>query len=612
MRNLGLLSASVAVAAILAGCGGGGGGSSKQVTRTVAGFVYVLGGTGSASPNAVILPTATAPAGFFAPTSGSVTLSVPDGTISRSPDSEIFNMALSNAVICSVRAKEGTDITVSGSGLNFQGDPRSFSTFSVDIGVKANTNTVLVLNTGTSTYTPGPAVSLFYTVNGVVPTNAVQQFVAGDVASSLAVVSLDASGVIVTTLDYTVTATNAGVVVSGSPGAGPFDLTPAGTAQAEGLVDITIDDNNANLQATINGNFTHGTPTTVSLTGTSNTVLWGTIAPAVANTTSNLTATVTNEFGVAMPGVAVTFTNAKAPANTWAASPGTNYTAVVSPTNASGQATATFNPPDAVNAPIPGNAAKGLSVATATAGSASGTFNITVLRPIGALTIVGPSRLDTGTTSSSVVSGPQTYELTGATDVDGDAATIPAGTATWSVLNAAFSATVGNTGNTQAGSVSNSSINPTTGVVTAGTVAGQATVSATIGSVTSNNVVTQVFGTPSKIILNPDTTASVIVGATGEYLFANVGDTTNATFSLQDASGHVTPSGEYSGYTSTFSIQALTGGSITPGGLNVNAFTVTCGNTDGTFSVAITGSWIGALGGSGSINLNRDIGQNAP
>jgi hypothetical protein len=313
-----------------------------------------------------------------------------------------------------------------------------------------------------------------------------------------------------------------------------------------------------------------------------------------------------------MPGIAVTFSNTKAPANTWAASPGTNYTAIVSPTNASGQATATFNPPDAVNAPIPGNAAKGLSVATATAGSASGTFNITVLRPIGALTIVGPSRLDTGTTSSNVVSGPQTYELTGATDVDGDAATIPAGTATWSVLNAAFSATVGNTGNTQAGSVSNSSINPTTGVVTAGTVAGQATVSATIGTVTSNNVVTQIFGTPSKIILSPDTVASVIAGATGEYLFANVGDTVNASFTLQDASGHVTPSGEYSGYTSNFSIQALTGGSITPGGLNVSAFTVTCGNTDGTFNVTVNGTWTGALGGSGSINLTRDIGQNAP
>ncbi len=85
-----------------------------------------------------------------------------------------------------------------------------------------------------------------------------------------------------------------------------------------------------------------------------------------------------------MPGIAVAFTNPKAPANTWTDSPGTNFTAIVSPTNASGQATATFNPPTAVNAPIPGNGAKGLSTVTATAGSATGTVDVTVLRPIGA------------------------------------------------------------------------------------------------------------------------------------------------------------------------------------------------------------------------------------
>jgi len=607
MRNLGLLTALVATGALIAGCGGGGGSSSKKVTRTVAGFVYVLGSTGTASPNAVIIPSAVAPAGFFAPTAGTVTLSVTDGVITRSPDSEIFNMTGaggSNAIICSVTAKENTLISVAGSGLQYSGNARSFTPFTANIGTHANTGTVLTLNTGTSTYTPGAPASLMYTVNGSVPTDPTIPIISGMPDSILSVIALDASGVIVPTTSFTVAASNAGASITNSPGVGPFDIVAGPMTQAEAPVDITIDTTGANLQATINGNFTHGTPTTVAVTAAGPSVTWGTIAPAVPNTTSNLTATVTNEFGVAMPGIAVTFTNPKAPANTWAASPGTNFTGIVSPTNASGQATAVFNPPTAVNAMAPGNAAKGVSTVTATAGTATGTVNVTVLRPIGALTITGPSRVDTASTDGQ-------FTITGATDVDGDTATIPAGVATWTTVNSAFAANVGNTGNQQAGTVSTASVN-TSGVMTAGGVAGTASVSATIGTVTSNTVVTQVFGVPSKIILNPDTVASVIAGATGEYTFGSVGATQAASFTLQDSSGHVTPSGEYAGFVSSFSIQALTGGSITPGGTNVSNLTVTCGNTDGTFSVQVNGTWTGIDGGTGSINLTRAIGQNAP
>jgi len=605
MRNLGLLTALAVSGALLAGCGGGGGSSSKKVTRTVAGFVYVLGSTGSASPNAVIIPSAVAPAGFFAPTAGTVTLSVADGVITRSPDNEVFNMTSSNAIICSVTAKENTTINVAGSGLQYQGNARSFTAINPSIGVKANSGTVLTLNTGTSTYTPGAPVSLMYTVNGAVPTDPTIPLISGAPDSILAVIALDASGVIVPTSTFTVAASNAGASISGTnPGSGPFDIVPGPMSQAEAPVDITIDTVSANLQATINGNFTHGTPTTVVVGASQPTVLWGTLAPAVANTTSTVTATVTNEFAVAMPGVAVTFTNPKAPANTWSASPGTNFTGIVSPTNVSGQATAVFNPPTAVNAPIAGNAAKGLSTVTATAGTATGTVDITVLRPIGALTINGPSRVDTGSTSGQ-------YTVTGATDVDGDSAAIPAGGVTWTPTNAAANATVGNTGNTQAGTVSTASVNGSGGL-TAGGVAGQVSVIATIGSVNSNAIVTQIFGVPSKIIMNPDTVASVIAGATGEYVFGSVGATQAASFTLQDSSGHTIPSGEYAGFTSAFSIQALTGGSITPGGVNVSNLTVTGGNTDGTFSVQVNGTWAGIDGGAGSINLTRAIGQNAP
>ncbi len=116
----------------------------------------------------------------------------------------------------------------------------------------------------------------------------------------------------------------------------------------------------------------------------------------------------------------------------------------------------------------------------------------------------------------------------------------PLGGVTWTPTNAAFAANVGNTGNVQAGTVSTASVNAS-GVLTAGTVPGQVSVIATIGSVNSAPVVTQIFGVPSKIIMNPDTAASVIAGATGEYLFGSVGATQPASFTLQDSTGHTDP-----------------------------------------------------------------------
>ncbi len=621
MRKLGYLTACVAGAALMAGCGGGGGGSSKNVTRTVAGFVYVLGGTGSGVDPAVVIPSAVAPAGYFPPTSGTVTLSVADGTISRAPDAEPFNMATSNAIICSVKAKENTVVSVTASGLNYEGSARALTSFNANLGPKASSTTVLTLNNGNSTYTPGAEASLMYTIDGDVPMDPTQLFIAGGVAQSLSVIALDASGVIVPSATFDVTSSGAEVVVSGTnPGSGPFDLTPATSAVAEGDVDITIDSVDSNLQAVIDGTFDHGTPTTINVVASTPAVTWGTETPLVANTSSNITATVLNEVGAAMPGEMVTLSVNKIPSagNAWSGAEGAlGGNAFATPSgaaNGSGQHTSTFAPPTALDPTLNSGqlAVKGINTITASAGSATGTVEVTILRPIGNLTIVGPSRLDTGTSSTSTLSGAQTYALTGATDVDGDTAEIPSGAVTWSLSNASFQANVGNTGNTQVGSVSASSINSATGVVAAGNVAGTATISATIGSVTSNNVVTQVYGVPSKIILNPDTTASAIGGASGEYAFANVGATQGATIALQDSSGHVTPLGEISGFTTSFSIQALTGGSITNGGAGISNFTVTCGNTDGLFTVEVSGSWASTLGGSGSINLNRAIGQNAP
>ncbi len=615
MRKLCLLSASIAATAILVGCGGGGGGSTNKVTRTVAGFVYVLGSTGSASPDAVIIPSAVAPAGFFAPTAGSVTLSVADGVITRSPDSETFNMTGlggSNAIICSVTAKENDTINVSGSGLQYNGSGRSFSAINPSIGVNANSGTVLTLNTGTSVYTPGPAASIKYTINGLVPTDPLQAFISGAPGYILSVIALDASGVIVPTATFTTVATNANVSVSGAA-SGPFTITAASTATAPGLVDVTIDTIGANIQATINGDFTHGTATTVNVTSSATSVLWGTTAPVVANTTANITATVLNQFGAAMPNQAVAFTNAKAPANTWTAAPGTCFTAIVSPTNGSGQATAVFNPPDAIGVPPAqlGSAAKGASTIVATSGSASGNVSVAVLRPIGALVIGGDTTLDTAT-------GASTYSITGATDVDGDVAAIPSGGVTWTLTNVPSGGNIGNTGDASPASVSNATGTSTTGSIniTPGGTAGQFTLLAAIGTVNSNTITTDIYGVPSKIVFNPNTAASVIPGANGEYVSPGTGTNVNVTFTFLDSFGHTVGNGGNGGtanWNYTGNIGSATGGSLNPGtGANNAAFLIVTGPGDGLFTITTQGSWTGNNGGSGNFNLQRNAGHNAP
>lgn len=606
---------------VMAGCGGGSGsGSSSNVSRVIAGFVYV-GGAGNATPAVAVLPTANPPAGFFAPTSGTITVTMPNGTVSRGSagNSLNFDMSVSNAVVCTVSGPASTNLSVSGTGLNYNGSARALSTFTAGVGTSANNGTVLLLNTGGTTYTPGPAASVQATINGVAPTNPLQHFIAGDPVKSLAVVALDASG-IVTPATFTVTdsgAAAASVVIAGSGNS--FTLTAGNMSATVGTLAFTLTPSTGNALGGFNADFALGAPTSVTLTSVSANVLWGTVTVPVANTTTGVTATVFNVNGLPLPGAAVTFNNAKAPGNTWSASPGTNFTAISNGgvSDASGVVTATFNPPDAIDPVLNAGqkAAKGVSAITATAGSATSLAdNITVNRPVGSIVIAGPSRIDVGTSTpiAAVPLSPQSYAITGTVDVDNDPIATPAGAQNWALVNVDRSAiTVGNTGDSVTSSNSNASINGS-GVVTAGGSAGQVTVTVQIGTTTSNTITTEVFGIPSRIVLNPDTVASVIPSARGEYAFGTVGATQNFSFALVDSAGHSAGPGEISTVTTTSSIQALTGGSITPGGVGVTSFTLTCGNADGLFTLGASGTWTGAKGGSGPINLTKNVGQNAP
>jgi len=531
-------------------------------------------------------------------------------------------MESSNALVCTVTGAPNANFSISGSGLEYNSSGRTLTTFSGNLGALPADGTVLTLSNGSTTYTPGPAAAVKATIDGVAPTDPTYHFIAGDPVRSLAVVALDASGVI-TPATFTVTPSGvaAGSVSVGGSG-NAFTLTAGDMTDTVGALAIDLTPSAGNATGSISADFALGAPAAVTLSSVDSSVLWGTVAPAVANTTTTVTATVKNQNNLALPGVAVTFANPKAPSNTWSASPGTCFTAISNggDTDASGQVTATFNPPDAKDAVLTAGEklAKGDSSLTATSGSVTSTAVVVAVgRPLGSIVIGGPSRLDVGTLSgdpSAIGATTSTsFLITGAQDVDTDSVPVPAGSPTWAVTNVDLSGNnVGNTGDSGASSSSVSTINASTGRVTAGNSAGQITVNVTIGSTTSNDVTTEVYGIPSRIFLAPDTAASAIPSARGEYLFANVGDTQPFSFAFKDSAGHSVAPGEVSGLSSIATIQALTGGSITTGGSGVVNFTVTCGNVDGLFTLTVTGNWTGPKGGTGSINLNRSIGQNAP
>ena len=94
MRRTLLLGSVAAVAgSLLVGCGGGGT-NLNNATRIVVGYVYVRQNNWpQATPTVIVSQSSIAPSGYAAPDAGSVTMNVPDGTITRSSDTEVFSMS---------------------------------------------------------------------------------------------------------------------------------------------------------------------------------------------------------------------------------------------------------------------------------------------------------------------------------------------------------------------------------------------------------------------------------------------------------------------------------------------------------------------------------------
>jgi hypothetical protein len=617
---------AAAIASILLiGCGGGGGTPVVTTTsRVLAGFVYAKGNGLGGGPEVVITSSANPPSGYFAPSSGTVTLSVANGSLTRSPDAEPFDMSVSNAIVVTAKAGPNTSVSVDGSNIVLNGVAKSLTSYSVDLGPIGLTGTVeLITSPDAPSYTPGPPVALQYTINGNAPASPKELFIAGGSVGNggnrtVSMVALDSNGVINPAATFTVTSTTIGVVVSG---AGSSRVLSPGTAAAsapEGDTTITVQLDSSNVTGSFLANFSYGTVGNANITVTPGAaqLLWNTAGAAA---TVSVDVHVVNQFGADVFGRTVSLTDpGKVSANAWITQAGaTAFTAASGPSDATGHFATTLTAP--VSAVAGGGLVltpKGNNSITATVGAASNTGNVKVIRPLSSVTITGPSRVDVGTTTPAT-SGTASayYHPTAAVDVDSASAPLadyPSLSLTYTVTNAVGGAPFGNTGDQSLPTVSTAAILAGAGNenrVVAGNTAGQYAVQVTAGVPNPSNIVaTNVFGDPTKIFLTPNTnTVNVIPGASGNYS-GSTGSQVSASFVLLDSAGHTIPGGELN-YTSTFTLAGSTGGNVSSGGANINTFTLTFGPNDGLLTLALnSGVWASA-GGNRPFNISKIIGH---
>jgi hypothetical protein len=620
-KTISILAVLAVSVGLLIGCGGSGGGSTNTTTRVLAGFVYAKGNALGTGPDVVITSSANPPTGYFAPSSGTVSLSVANGTLTRAPDSEPFDMSVSNAIVVTAKAPANSNVTVSGSSIELNSVAKALTSYDVNLGPSSQTGTVeLITSPDAPSYTPGTPVALQYTVDGNAPASPKELFVAGAPVGSggdrtLAMIGLDSNGVINPAATFTVTSTTNGVLISGSGSSLTLSPGTAANSSVEGDTTISVQLDTQNISGTFLANFSYGTVGTITVTPSASALLWNTVG---VESTITVDVSVTNTFNAPMFGQTVDLTDpGKAAANVWVTQAGaTAFTAPSGATDTTGHYSTTLTAP--VSAVAGGGlnlTPKGTNTITATVGASNGTADVKVIRPLDTVTIDGPARIDVGTTTPS--SGVGAYNITAGVDVDGASAPVTDyGTLSlvFTCTNTPGGAAFGNTGDSSNTTTSAASIMGGAGNenrVVAGNVAGQITMQVTGGITTpSNTITTEVYGDPVKIFLNPDTnTVNAIPGALGNYSGAN-GSNLAASFTFLDSANHTIPSGELN-YTSIFILQAGTGGSVTAGGSNVSNFTLTFGPNDGLLDIdAVSGTWASASGNR-SFNLQRDIGHDS-
>lgn len=656
MRRIFLLSSvAVATGSVMVGCGGSSDAApvGNTATRVVAGYVYVRQNTvPNTTPTVIVVPSSTAPSGYAAPTAGTVTLSVADGTITRDADSEAFNMASGNAIVANVTSiSSGTPTcSLSFSGLQLSGENKIDGS-SPSFSMAGTANTVLALSyNAPGTYTPGAPASMkvlikdpssFYGSDenfrfgapgdiigsasgdaGLCPSSS-----AGD-QYDVAVLLYDANGVLIPGTTFSVADASPSGPTATAVSFASSKIAVAGGGVEGAQVDLTFSSPDApgmtvNYSTVYSYGNTANFAAVFSAPSDPATLVWPVSGGA---NTAAIAGVLNNGRGIAVPNQTITWKVRDARATGSAVFSGGTYpsaaagTILTSPsatTDGAGNFSATFNTPT----PAAGNSAfnslnikyaDGVKVDVLAGTNINGTKKVTITRPLNSLTIAGVSRMDTGTTSPS--SGSGQFRVTDAQDVDAQSVTIPT-INSWTLNNVpadpdgagpTLPFTAGNADDTSVRSQSNAGFSGPTGLtasITAGSNAGQFTVTATSGSVTSNTLTVDVYGVPAKMLVSPSPTSTGLTGTAG------TGQTVTVSFS--DSFGHAISGSELTYSTKTGTILSSGAGNINFPPLNNLTYVITpTASGTMTASMRVSGSWTGTAGGATQtfdITRNLDI-----
>ncbi len=653
LRNLKILCGIAASMAIISGCGG----SSTVVpptintsTRVVVGYVYVATGLIAVTPETIITNSSTPPAGYAAPTAGTITLFVVDGVITRASDTEVFNMTGGNQIIATVTSNSVNtpQVRYSGTGLQYNGNGKP-AIPNTNLNMGGTNGSLLTLNYNDSelNYVPGPVASLevkikdpngsnVFEIPSVSFANIVPSISSAD-DYQVAVIAKDANGIIIPETQTTMTDANSNttetavaqnsnslsVVGGGVEGVDvAVSFGVAGTLAIQTVVTTNYTYGNANeFTATINPGSTSGAPTRGLIdTG----LIWPVIGSRDFDEYYTL---VKNKNAVPVPGTIANLnrldTAGTSTGNSWnvptgmappipnnvfsydsddtTGSDGRCYFTLLSPSPVVGDplyntANIKYTPNDIGNR---------LQVRNVN-GTVIGRFDFIVTRPLDSLNITGASRLDVNT--SSVSTGANAYKVANGVDVDSQSVPAPAGPFTWTVSGTPLSTMpiqVGDPDNRSnrsvaapTGSSTSSSI-----VIGAGPSPGQINVLCAQGSVESNILITEVYGAPSKVLL------SATPSSTG-YFFSPAGGNNTITVSYIDSFGHslgsevatISKAGTVNSNGSTLTFPNLPS-------LNYDVTTPSSGTTTATFTLSgtWTGTGQGTTTGSSNWNLSRTV-----
>ncbi len=575
MRRTLVLGSVAVLTGSLIGCGGSSNtnGNLNVATRVVAGYVYVRqNNSPQASPAVIVSGSSVAPNGYAAPTSGTVTMTVPDGTITRAQDTENFNMASGNAVIARVTSRSsGTPtFTLAFSGLQFNGENKvENSTPSFDI--TGTDNTLYAINFNTASYTAGAPASMRVLVKDPSATYGGDEnfrfaapgdvigFETGDAGLcpssnpddryEVAVLLFDANGALIPGSTFSVAdaspdpATEAAVTQSGSL------IAVAGGGTEGAGVTLTFSSPQApNLTASFVTEYSYGNAGifTASFSAPSDpaSIIWPDAPaprglPASFNSVA-LDFSVSNGRGIPVSGRTVVFQardarNSGTPAvfagNAYPSpAAGSPLSDTSTSTDGSGAGTVNFQTPNAASGDSAYNSLNikygtGIKIDVVIGSAILGTKVVTVNRPLNNLNIAGANRLDVGTLSRTV--SPNNFFVTSATDIDTQVIAAPIGTYSWSLTPNA-GGTFGDADDVTAQSISTPLISgSSTGSsiqINAGANPGTFATQATFDGVTSNVLSTTIVGPPSKIRI---TRAPGVAGLTGT---AASQETITATF----------------------------------------------------------------------------------